>query len=324
MALVVEFLIPINHHLAIVITALNQFLTLIILWQYSVLIGVRFFSVFHPTYLSNENLIKKITRCSISVITLLSILSSDFENSVIYNVLSGKNPQAPNISKPVIVSSAICIIAQVIVQYKLEKFKKTVDSGSFDELFGAVENQRSCEYGTRFYTHRVEFGIMACPFLIILVLKVFGPEDINHSYIRRLILVVFLQIIFLIAFPGVIIYKNDNMCSFISKLIGGQFDASKNYIVYENRMQDSTLASSIVDQEDENYSSMTKFHHPRLHEPTIPGTEFRVIKEHGAQEIPIVFDINPRDRHMTRILHNNEDNNSIANIDDPMPGCSHW
>ena len=62
----------------------------------------------------------------------------------------------------------------------------------------------------------------------------------------------------------------------------------------------------------------------RLHEPTIPGTELSVIKEHGAQEIPIVFDINPRDRHMTRILHNNEDNNSIANIDDPMPGCSHW
>ena len=157
---------PVNHYLAIVATALNQFLTLIILWQYSVLIGVRFLSVFHPTYLSNENLIKNITRCFISVISGLSILSSDLENSILYNLLSGKKPQALSISKPVIVSSAICIIAQIIVQYKLEIFKKTVDSRSFDELFNGLENQRRCESRIRFYTHRVEFGIMACHFCL--------------------------------------------------------------------------------------------------------------------------------------------------------------
>ena len=125
---------------------------------------------------------------------------------------------------------------------------------------------------------------------------------------------------FLIAFPGAIIYKNDNMRSFITKLFG-QVDASKKYIVSENRKQDN-LASSIVDQEDKNYS-MTNFRDSRLHEDIVPGTELRVIKEHGTQENP-VSDINLKDRHVTHIFHSNEDNNTMSNIDDPMPGCSHW
>ena len=63
---------------------------------------------------------------------------------------------------------------------------------------------------------------------------------------------------FLIAFPGLIISKNDNMRSFISKLFV-QFDPSKIYMVPETRVQD-TLSSGIVDQED-----------PGLHEPAVPG-----------------------------------------------------
>ena len=114
MALIVEFLMPVNHYLAILITILSQFLMLTVLWQYSVLIGVRFLSVFHPTYLINESLIKTITRCFISFISLLSILSSDLENSVSYNLLSGKKPRATSISKTYIVTSGICIIVQVL------------------------------------------------------------------------------------------------------------------------------------------------------------------------------------------------------------------
>ena len=315
LALIVEFLMPVNHYLAIAITIVTQFSNLVILWQYVALIGVRFLSVFHPTYLQNENLIKTITRCFIGFICLSSILSSDLENNTVtYNYLSGKKSQASSMSKPYIFSSSFCIIAQIIVQYKLEIFKKTVDSLRFD----AEENQRRCEYGTTFYTHRVEFVIMACPFLFVLLLYSFGPEDV---YFRRLILTVFLQIIFLITFPVVIISKNDNMRCYIAKLIG-QFDVSKNYIVNENRMHD-TLHSGNLDQEDKNYSSITNFHDRRLHEPIIPGTDPSVIQEHGAPKIPI-SDINLKDRSVTSAFHHNKDNNSISNIEDPMPGCSHW
>ena len=312
MDLVREFLMPVNHYLAIVATALNQFLTLIILWQYSVLIGVRFLSVFHPTYLSNENLIKNITRGFISIISGLSILSSDLENSILYNLLSGKKPHAQSISKPVIVSSAICIIAQIIVQYKLEMFKKTVDSRCFDEIFNGIENQRRCESRTRFYTHRVEFGIMACPFLFGLYMSFFGPDDI---YITLLRVIVFFQIIFLIAFPGVIIYKNDNMCSFICKLFG-QLDTSKKYMVHKNQKNDDTLASACnVDQDDINYSKTNNLHE---------FLELSVLKVHGTQENPISH-TNPKDTsHVKHSFHSNVDKNTMPIIDDPMPGCSHW
>ena len=129
LALIVEFLMPVNHYLAIAITIVTQFSNLVILWQYVALIGVRFLSVFHPIYLQNENLIKTITRCFIGFICLSSILSSDLENNTVtYNYLSGKKTQASSMSKPYIFSSSICIIAQIIVQYKLEIFKKTVDS----------------------------------------------------------------------------------------------------------------------------------------------------------------------------------------------------
>ena len=321
MALVVEFLIPVNHYVAILINIVSSFSILIVIWQYTVLIGVRFLSTFHPMYLNNESLIKTITRCSISFITLISILSSDLENSRLHNFLSGENPDTRYASsKPYIVTVSVCIIAQVIVQYKIEMFKKTVDSQSFDELLCAVDNQRRCEYGTRVYNHRMELTIMASPLVFVHLLLNFGPEEF---YTRRLMFIVYLQLIFLIAFPGVIISKNDNMQTFIKSKFksnfsfGSQFDdVSKKYVISENRVQD-TFDSSIVDQEDRN-DSMTNFHDPRR---TIP--EISVIKEYGTQETPI-SDINPKDRHVTRIFHSNEDNNTMSNIDDPMPGCSHW
>ena len=141
MALVVEFLIPVNHYVAIVINMVSSFSMLIVIWQYTVLIGVRFLSTFHPTYLNNESLIKTITRCSISFITLISIMSSDIEDSRLIKFLSSENLQATRYAsiKPYIVTVSVCIIAQVIVQYKIEMFKKTVDSQSFDELLCAVD-----------------------------------------------------------------------------------------------------------------------------------------------------------------------------------------
>ena len=286
-ALIVEFLSPVNYYFATVIASLSYTLTLMIFWQYSVLIGVRYLSVFHPMYLSNENLIKILSRCFISFISLLSILSSDLENSI--NFLSGKKLKSGKFAKPVIVTSGMSVIAQIIIQYKLEKFKRTVDSRSFDELSGAEENQARCDYGTSFYTHRLEFCIMACPFLFTLFVLYFVPDDV---YTSRLIWIVFFQIIFLIAFPGVIIYKNDNMRSFISKLFG-LLDPSKNYIVPENRKQDILDSSIVVDQDD------------RTQENSEP-------------------DLNLKDRHITHIFHSNEDHNTITNVDDPMPGCSHW
>ena len=283
MALIMEFLLPLNHYLAIAIASLAHFLTLMIFWQYSALIGVRYLSVFHPMYLSNENLIKIMTRCSISFISLLSILSSDLENTI--NILSGKKPNSrKHFAKPVIVTIGMSVIAQIIIQYKFEKFKKTVDSRRFDE-----SHQRSCEYGTSFYTHRLEFCIMACPFLFTLFVVYLVPDDV---YTRMLIWIVFFQIIFLIAFPGVIIYKNDNMRSYISKLFG-LLDPSKNYLVPENRKQDILDFTIVVDQDD------------RTQENSEP-------------------DLNLKDRHITHIFHSNEDHNTITNVDDPMPGCSHW
>ena len=283
MALITEFLSPVNYYFAIVIASLSYTLTLMIFWQYSALIGVRYLSVFHPMYLSNENLIKIMTRCSISFISLLSILSSDLENTI--NILSGKKPNSrKHFAKPVIVTIGMSVIAQIIIQYKFEKFKKTVDSRRFDE-----SHQRSCEYGTSFYTHRLEFCIMACPFLFTLFVVYLVPDDV---YTRMLIWIVFFQIIFLIAFPGVIIYKNDNMRSYISKLFG-LLDPSKNYLVPENRKQDILDFTIVVDQDD------------RTQENSEP-------------------DFNPKDRHITHIFHSNVDHNTITNVDDPIPGCSHW
>ena len=288
MALITEFLSPVNYYFAIVIASLSYTLTLMIFWQYSALIGVRYLSVFHPMYLSNENLIKIMTRCSISFISLLSILSSDLENTI--NFLSGKKQKSgKQFAKPVVVTIGMNVIAQIIIQYKLEKFKKTVDSRSFDELSGAEENQTRCDYGTSFYTHRLEFCIMACPFLFTLFVVYLVPDDV---YTRMLIWIVFFQIIFLIAFPGVIIYKNDNMRSYISKLFG-LLDPSKNYLVPENRKQDILDFTIVVDQDD------------RTQENSEP-------------------DFNPKDRHITHIFHSNVDHNTITNVDDPIPGCSHW
>ena len=87
MALVLEFFMPVNHYLAIVIAFVSQFTFLIIFWQYSALIVVRFLAVFHPTYVNDESLIKTITRCFVCCITLLSILTSDIENTLSYHFL---------------------------------------------------------------------------------------------------------------------------------------------------------------------------------------------------------------------------------------------
>ena len=126
-------------------------------------------------------------------------------------------------------------------------------------------------------------------FLFTLFVVYLVPDDV---YTRMLIWIVFFQIIFLIAFPGVIIYKNDNMRSYISKLFG-LLDPSKNYLVPENRKQDILDFTIVVDQDD------------RTQENSEP-------------------DFNPKDRHITHIFHSNVDHNTITNVDDPIPGCSHW
>ena len=133
---------------------------------------------------------------------------------------------------------------------------------------------------------------------------------------------------FLIAFPGVIIFKNDSMYYFLkSKYIPKVFcrvDVATKYAISENRGQDN-FASSIVDHQEDRNESVTNFHNPGLHEPTIPGTELSVVKEYDETQENPVFNINLKNRHLeTATFHQNEDNNSMANIDDPMPGCSHW
>ena len=133
---------PLNHDVALFIIVLNVMVGIAAVWQISMILIMRYMSVFYHVVMNNvdDRLVKRVTRSFVGFTAIMSAMMIDFENTYVYQFLTdGKESNDFNLLpvKPMILAVAICLIILVLTQYKIEMFKKSVESqaaAQFDHL----------------------------------------------------------------------------------------------------------------------------------------------------------------------------------------------
>ena len=130
---------PLNDNEALFITLLKAIVEMASVWQMSIILMMRYMSVFYQNVMSNVDdcLVVRITMSFVGFTAMMSAIMINFENIYVYRLLTGKESNDDNLTpaKPVVFAIFICLIILILTQYQIEKFKKTVDSqAQFDQL----------------------------------------------------------------------------------------------------------------------------------------------------------------------------------------------
>ena len=122
--LFLEFMVPLNHSVAKLVTFLCQVVRLLFVWQINVIFVIRYLSVFYQNVLNNSDdyCVKRITRCFIGSVSVMSLILYDSENSNTYSLLAKKEMKSeeliPGIG-PLFIASFMCVILLIFTQYKV-------------------------------------------------------------------------------------------------------------------------------------------------------------------------------------------------------------
>ena len=209
---------PISHSIAVLFTLVNQFSRLTGLWQLNMIFLMRYLYVFHYANLNNidEKLIKRITRCSVGILsTIITLMAmGNVENTHVYQHLTdGDIIPGMNLVKMTAIISLVIII---IIQFKIEMFKKSVDSKQSDQLESGEEQFGNCQY-LKMETYRIEVLILVFGMLIMLSFywSLGTSEDLNSNYLLAIVLEKLLNIVFAL----ICVKRSEKMFSFFKSQI---------------------------------------------------------------------------------------------------------
>ena len=192
-----------NHNLAVFIILMNAFVVIASVWQMSILLVIRYMSVFYQNFknvLNNADncLIIRIARSFVGFTALISVISMDVEDTIGYHLLTG-NESNDDLSpfKPLTFAFFICLIILFLTQYKIEKFKKSVDSQApFEQM--------------KISTNRIEIGVLCISILIVLFTALLKTDSFDKILKKMLIV----QFINTNVIPIIFIVRNENMYSY--------------------------------------------------------------------------------------------------------------
>ena len=177
--------------------------------------------MFHGTWLNyvNECSIKRSTRIFVGIVSLISILTGDPENTHLYLLLTN----SPHVdmknynlirSKPLFIVILILFTTSIIIHSRIEMFKKQVDSQS---KVGENYQEGNCEYSLN--TGR----IMICIGSILIMIMVFYlfniRTEIENLYLIRHESLALMQFFNLNVLPMILIVRNENMLNFFKNEI---------------------------------------------------------------------------------------------------------
>ena len=197
----VNYKAPLNHNLALFIALMNAFVVIASVWQMSVLLVIRYMSVFYQNVMNNVDdcLIIRITRSFVGLTALISAIAMDFENIHGFQILTGEESKDDNLFpvKPMILALVICLIILIFTQYQIEKFKKCVDSqAQFDQMETS--------------TNRIEISVLCISILIVLFTALLKTDSFSEILKKMLIV----QFINTNVIPIIFIVRNENMYSY--------------------------------------------------------------------------------------------------------------
>ena len=195
---------PLNYNLALFIMLMNAFAIIASVWQMSILLVIRYMSVFYQKLMNNvdECLIIRITRSFVGFTALISAIGIDFENLHGYEILTGEESKDDNLFpvKPIMFSLFICLLILILTQYQIEKFKKSVDSqAQFDQM--------------KISTNRIEIGLLCISILIVLFMSLWKTYSIN-KLLKKILIVQFINANVI---PIIFIVRNENMYSYFKR-----------------------------------------------------------------------------------------------------------
>ena len=216
--LITQLTRPISYSIAVLFTLVNQFSRLTGLWQLNMIFLMRYFYVFHYANLNiiDENLMKRITRCSVGILsTILTLMAiGNVENTHIYqHLIDGDMIPGMN---PIKMTAIISLVIIIIIQFKIEMFKKSVDTKKFDQLESGEDQFGKCQY-LKLETYRIEVLILVFGMLIMMSLywSMITSGDSNFKYLLFLVLEKFLTF----AFALICAKRNEKMFAFFKNQI---------------------------------------------------------------------------------------------------------
>ena len=197
---------PLNHNLALFIILMNAFVVIASVWQMSILLVIRYMSVFYQNFKNVMNnaddcLIVRITRSFVGFTALITVISMNVEDTIGYHLLTG-NESNDDLShfKPLTFAFFICLIILILTQYKIEKFKKSVDSqAQFDQM--------------KISKNRIEIGVLCISILIVLFMSLWKTYSIN-KLLKKILIVQFINANVI---PIIFIVRNENMYSYFKR-----------------------------------------------------------------------------------------------------------
>ena len=177
--------------------------------------------MFHETWLNyvDECSIKRSTRIFVGILSLISILTGDPENTHLYLLLTN----SPHVdmendhlicSMPLFIVILILFTTSIIIHFRIEMFKKQVDSQS-----KVRENYQegNCEYSMN--TGRIIICIGSILILIMVFYLFNCRTEIENLYLRRHESLALMQFLNLNVLPMILIVRNENMLNFFKNEI---------------------------------------------------------------------------------------------------------
>ena len=244
MALIVEFARPLSDDILFIITTLLRFFSGLRFLNTFTIIMVRYILVFYHTYLNifDEKVTRRIIRCLVCILSAM-IAAGDSGNNhmLMYYFLKGEETLFTKKSpKFMIMSISIIVIVLIITQYQIEKFKKSVDSQSFDNLETIQDSQVAgrCINQMHFNPYRMEIitgfflGLINVFFQLSLYL---WHGNLYINYLRKTLLLQISTIILALMF----IFKNKKIYSFMKHHTKSQLFCQSSDHFYNHNSDDS-------------------------------------------------------------------------------------
>ena len=213
----IECTIPINHNFALGLSLLNFMLLLAKIWQFSMILVIRYFSVFYQNIMNSldECFVKRLVRSFVGIVSIISALISDLENTVAYLQITKKSV-CHACPMMLFISPIVCVIILIVTQYKIELFKRSVDvQAKFDQVDEEMNNQESTRTNYNKNTVRIVLSLSSVGlFVLILKISSYYLTLSTPDYIHFLITSSALNFIYNIAIPVIYIVRNDNLYHF--------------------------------------------------------------------------------------------------------------
>ena len=225
MDIVVNFVIPLDNYVALLIIISRQTIVMAGIFQLIATMIIRYLYVFKQTLLNNEILVIFVTRLLVGCTAITTTLTGDLENMVEYCLITGKKME-DIISRPILIPSMIALIVLIITEYKIDKFRKSVDSQEQFYEVQAIEEEeeeeekeeRNCTNYCRKYSLRVVIGILSIHVLctILYIVNFASQENLDIVRLRRISII---KLVIENIIPFVLIVRNQKLFCFFKAQI---------------------------------------------------------------------------------------------------------